>query len=776
MNNQRLKQFLPLIVLVILAGTIVLFYYGKILQHPNDYMFSTSADGIKNYFTYAYHIKYGESYTNFSGMNFPYGENFLYTDSHPFFAATFKFLAKYFPSISSNSVGIINFIMVFAIFLTSIVQYFLLQKLKISEWVSVLFSISITLLSPQLIRMEGHLALSYSLAIPLSWLLLLKGFENKKWLLAFGLNNVFWLFIHAYLGIIVISFLIAYWFVESTLFFKKTTWQRKIFRILPIILPIIFFYFFAKLTDIHEGRTPNPTGFFDYNANIDDIIISHTSPLRPIIDELLKNKYEIHQNWEAWAYIGIYSVLTVFFTFILFISSIFLKKLRKVTQHFFESKSLNIALISAFVVFLFALAIPFRQFPNLLELLPVFKQFRATGRFTWISYFVLTTYAAFITDKLFLKLLKLGGVYGIFMLLVVFFINIWEALPYHEVTSEKVMAQTNLFNLKFVSHDYKGAFKISKTKDYQAIITLPLFYYGSESFAHPGNNDILQKSIVLSYHTGLPLVNANLTRISIPESRNIIQLVSPNYYFKPIKNDFSNHKPFIIFKHNSMALSPYEEIIYKKGKSLFKVDEFELLEISFDKLFSDDRNGALHEFKKQAKSLSQKSGFLISDSTSFLYYDNFDKLKSDTTYRGLGSFNSLKKGKQIYAEFSPNTFETEKEYHISMWMFNGEQDALNLWFPLIIEEHDEKNDKWYKTEFLADMAETIDGNWSLVEGVFKITNPQSKITIFTEGNPNSKANLHTDDLLIKEKGVEVYKINSPDSTILFYNNHKILLK
>jgi len=202
------------------------FFYGNILQSPNDYMFASTGDGIKNYFTYSYHIAHNQSATNFEGMNYPYGESYLYTDCHPVLASVFKFLAPTFPFFATHSVGILNVLMLLSFFLSFIAVYALLNQFKLNRWLSVLFSITIVMLAPQLFRLEGHLALSYSLAIPLSWYLMIRCLKTKSKRLLFVLliNNVFWLFIHAYLGVIVLFFLLS--IVLIHLLFEKEKSSR----------------------------------------------------------------------------------------------------------------------------------------------------------------------------------------------------------------------------------------------------------------------------------------------------------------------------------------------------------------------------------------------------------------------------------------------------------------------------------------------------------------------------------------------------------------------
>ena len=775
-NKHLSKEKLPFIIIIIIGLFFVISFYGKILTNANNFMFTNSGDGIKNYFTYAYHIKYDSTYLNFEGMNYPYGEHFLYTDCHPIIANTFKFLSSKLTFFDSHSVGLLNLILILSILLTFVICYFLLVELKLNKWFSVIFSFSITLLAPQIFRLDGHLALSYSFAIPLSWLLLIKCFKgNNKLLIVLFLNNLFWMFIHAYLGMIILSFLLSLVFVKIlTDKNRKQNILNYIWQGAAIILPIVLFYAFSRLTDTHDGRTTNPAGFFLYNAEFDDIFLPHGKPFRPLFDKLTGNAIKL--EWEAWGYVGIVNTIFLLALIVISIISSFRAKSRIVLKGIFENKILNISMISALLVLLFAMAIPFRQFPALLEYFPIIKQFRATGRFVWPFYFVFTIFGALVFQKLFYKLKdKKGVVYGILFVLVIVGINIAEGLPYHFNVSKSITQYPNLFKADLLPLSYKNAISNIIPDDYQAIISLPFYYQGSESFARPRNDDAVRNSIVISYHTGIPIICANLTRTSIGESKKIVQLVSPNYYEKLLIEDMTSNKPILIVKTET-NLTQYEQLILNKGKSIFKEGSIELLVIEKKKLFSDDGKKVLTQFQEKMSNLYEQNSFFTSDSSSVLFYDSFENTKSDTSFRGKGSYHSVKKGKNTYAEFSPNTFEEGKEYHVSMWMYNGEPDALNLWFRFIIEEYDEVNDSWYSTTFFPEQSEVISDNWSLIEGVFKVNSSKNLIYIVSKGKEDSKALLHADDLLIKEKGIDVYKIEDKDSSLLFFNNHRINIR
>ena len=111
------------LILYFLAFCFILIFYGSVLLHPNSYLFADSGDGLKNYFTYLYHIKNDPAWVEFSGMNYPFGENFMYTDCHPALANTIRLISIAVPGIADYSIGIVNFLMIISIFFTILLTH-----------------------------------------------------------------------------------------------------------------------------------------------------------------------------------------------------------------------------------------------------------------------------------------------------------------------------------------------------------------------------------------------------------------------------------------------------------------------------------------------------------------------------------------------------------------------------------------------------------------------------------------------------------------------------
>jgi len=771
-----MKKHFPFIFLILFSLCFILFYYHPIIFNPNCYLFGNIGDGIKNYFTYCFHIRYDSPVFNFEGMNYPYGENIFYTDCHPALTLLFKFLSSPAGFISSHSIGILNFILIFSIFLTFPVCYFLLREFKIEKWISVLFSIGITLLAPQIFRLSGHLALSYSMAIPLSWLLMMKFWNTTRltWLIALFVNNLCWLFIHAYLGMIVILFLALMVIFKFASDPEKRKAISGYLRVLSAtLLPVVIFMITLKSSDIHTGRTENPSGFFIYNAEFDDVFLPNHPPLKPVFDSLTGGK--IKQEWEAWSYVGFPAVMLILASLVIAIRSLVKREKSVFIKQLFSSGNLNPAIISSLVLLLFAMAIPFKQIPALTDLLPVVKQFRATGRFTWPFYFVVMIFSAVMLQQLYMNSKLIGKIIPAFFLVVLSgFINILEGLPYHAEVSDSLTRSKNLFDRSQLPESFQKAIASVKPGEFQAILPLPFYYYGSESFSRPRNDKTVSASIVVSYHTGLPLAAANLTRTSIWESKNIAQLATPGYYPKKLVNDLPDERPFLVIRTKD-AITEYESAMFAHCKPIFESDEISVYELKKADLFRDTSSDIISNYESEKGKLFPNEGFNVNRENAFLYFNDFETSKSEKTFRGQGAFAGIKKDKNTLAEFPPNTFANDKKYVLRLWMNNASPDALNDWFRLIVEEYDQPNEKWISTTFFPEQCETINGDWSLAEFTFKVENPSNPVAIVTIGKKYEKAPLIVDDLLITEEGVDVYRLDEKDHS-LFYNNHAIKIE
>lgn len=764
---------LYLILNVLISSLFVFAFYGQILLSPNSYQFSKSGDAIKNYYTYAYYIKNNDSDIEFEGLNYPYNEHFLYTDCTPILSFTLKKLNTFFPEISNYSVGILNFLLIISFISASLLFYLILSEFKVERWRAVIAGLLIVMLSPQVFRLTGHLALAFNFFFPLAWYLFIRYEKTKslKYFMWLIISLLLIFYVHAYLGMIAASFIFAYTLVDAIndLRLKQFKIRKFLNPLLIVFSPIIIFRLFIFLTDSHTGRTDNPWGFFFAHADANSVFLPVKRPLKPLIDKLF---IEYSPIWEGWAYIGMATVvLIVFYLYLSTIKSINKKKISFETK-VFANKHLQFAAIAAILLLIFSTAYPFKFYQPSLDWVAVLKQFRAVGRFAWVFYYVVLVAVVYFIDRM-VKLQK-GNKSNMWKIIFLAFTlsTFYEAYPYHSDMTVKISDSPNLFDYKNLNQDLKTAIDDINPSDYQAIIPLPFFYIGSENFIKPGNDKVYLLTQLLSYHTKLPTFAAYLTRTSIWESKNIMQLMSPVFYHKEITGDIKSNRPLLLL-YTKQKLSDYETNLKSRAVLVKDYGSFSLYKISKDNLLTFDNTTALSEFERNRDSLFRKNGFLVADTNQFLYYDGFDKSKSEISLSNGTAYKGKKKNYNILATFKGNTFKKGVKYVASFWMYNAGpnfgQDKLNSMF--VLQTTLDKKSKW--PLIVNPMySQVIDGNWSLVEMEFSLDNPVVKTDFLLKGDGNSNVEITIDDFFIREKSSKNYR-KIDNEGVLFFNNNLV---
>ena len=223
-------------------------------------------------------------------------------------------------------------------------------------------------------------------------------------------------------------------------------------------------------------------------------------------------------------------------------------------------------------------------------------------------------------------------------------------MPYHQDASRNIVKSKNLFKKEILSDSYKAAINSVNLNDFQAIISLPFYYQGSENFSRPKYEETVRASICISYHTGIPIVCANLTRTSIQESKNIIQIITPNFYKKEILKDLPSNKPFLVIRTKD-DISNYEKAIFQKCKPIYLSDEISLYVLTKEDLFNNNAFTIYEKYKQLQSTLFKKDQFYLSSDSSFFYYNGFENLKSDKPFREKVDFNLQKKEKILMPNF-----------------------------------------------------------------------------------------------------------------------------
>ena len=415
-------------------------------------------------------------------MNYPYGEHFMYTDCHPILVIPLKFLADYFPCIIEYQIGILNSLMILSILLTAIVLLLLFYELNIHYLLAALGAFGITVLSPQIFRLTGHFALSYSFMIPLVILLLIKYTNKSKnsYLAILTALILISFFTHAYLGMIATVLVLTYAFLDFLISTKKS-----IIKPIPIFIssafPLGVFYFFVKLTDTHTGRTTNPWGIFDNHADPITVFLPTHPPFKFIKNWLFPTT---DQSWEGWAYIGIFTILALLFYTFIFLKTLIKNQKLQFDTFWVDNKIVRTLLLSGFVILAFSMLLPFRLgMKELLEYIEPIKQFRSIGRFAWVFYFTSTIFLIDVTNTLVQYLINRKKVLFGYTLLILIPVSLAvEGLAYHSEVSKTITQSPNLFDRFQLDQQFQQDLNTINSKDFQAIIPFPYYYIGSENF------------------------------------------------------------------------------------------------------------------------------------------------------------------------------------------------------------------------------------------------------------------------------------------------------
>jgi hypothetical protein len=755
------KRFLKENGPVILISSVLIFYfYGELLLHPQSFLLNGSGDGLKNYYTYAWYIQNNALSTEFSGMNYPFGEHILYTDCHPLLAFLLKLLSAIHPVFAENCIGILNVFLLISPILAALILYRIFRNLQINQNLATASAVGLMMLSPQTFRLTGHLALSYSFCIPLSIYLILKFFQNeekRKSLILLFINTLFWFSIHAYLG--MMSLIITAGIGVVMMFHKEQRNQGiKLFSVGSFAF--VVFYLFLIITDNHEGRTNNPWGIYELHASLSSVFIPKRGPIANFIKGIFP---AIDPQIEGISYIGIISFLT---TIVLIIQAI-VQRIKHRRLSIINHPLLRNLLWIGFLSLLFSMLFPFWwKLEKFLEYFQFIKQFRAIGRFAWIFYFIIGIIATFKTQE-YLNRNNHPVLVSKFLIPFLFLsIPVWESSEHHTEIEQNANKYSNSFDFHQLPNEIKAPLNSVNPKNYQAIIPLPYYYIGSDNYGKTANDSIYRLSKLLSFHFKLPIMASFLSRTSVSDSKKMMQITGLGFYPKPLKNDIKDPRPFLLAV-NKTSLTSEELKIIARAKPVFESDLFLLFEISKDALFQDERLEAWEKAIQQTENLANPNEII---------YENFE----NGNHTGLLSKSSKQIEGGVYSvlhSIEKGRLQKDQEYILSMWMNNAGpnsgQDQLSGY--CFIEKKLNNEKAWITGTISPNQSTNIIGDWSLVEIHFWGQVPDASYDVLFKRDGYINHPIEIDQLLIRPANKDYRDVFVwQNDSIMHFNSHLIV--
>jgi hypothetical protein len=715
-------------------------HYSHVLKAPNSYLFSDTGDGIKNYYAYMYHIKHDTSYVHFSGMNHPFGDHFAYTDGNPLLANSVKLLSSFVPGIEYYGIGIYNLSMLLSLLLAALIVCLILLEFGIGGWRSALYAFAIVALQPQLLRMNGHFSLTYCWVIPMAILLLLYLRKSEKWsTLVIGIVLLFLsFFTHPYLGLassalILVSSLCGY--VISGI--KKRSEPANFKTLLLGIVPIISYLIIMKLRDPYAGRSTLPWGFYEFYAELETVFIPHSGPLHAFIKkvfEILSVEFPT-QTWDGLAYIGLVAIVTSIWAVASHLKG------RRVNV---RSEWLYISIASVLLLIL-SFCIPFKWggiFSVIADHLGPLRQFRGLGRFAWPFYFVITISSLVYLTR---RAESWGGFWKVLLPIIASGIMLVEANADHVRVSNAIGEVNNPF---LPDAGPEGDFS-----QYQAIITLPYFLVGTDYFIRESHSGIEAASMLLSYHTGLPLLSSKMARSSIPQTIEQTKLYERNFEEKSIQKLLSTSKPFAVVG-NLSECNENEKHLLLQSEPLQKYMDFEVLSMNPSVLFDDERQRVIADYLKLGFPLTD--GLYCVDSLAYVLAHSFEQGNNEeTVFTGERALSIDRTGTSTVFNSDELELTPGQEYEMSCWI-HGDQNSNQGILVLSSRNLETRESSWPHITGVNRFIATR-GEWHLVQLKF-VHSEKSEIQFLFMGPWYANDRLTLDQLLIKPSNTNVYQV------------------
>ena len=747
--------FVLLVSLGILWG-----FYSDILLAPNSYMFNQNGDAFKNYYSIFNHVNNDDNLMHSRNVNYPNGELIVFMDGQFAVSNGLYFLSHFFPGIAHYSVGILNLLMLLSIPFGALLLYQLLLHYKVEAQFAVVGALGLMLMQPQIFRLHGHFALGYAFVIPLSWLLFEKYRQSRSafWLILLLWANTTFFFTHPYLGLIVTLFELLVVFISW--FFLKNKVKKILNMLLQmvwLVLPIILFSMVVTWLDYHVGRSNNPYGIFVYQASLQTIFLPILPPFNSIVNEYF---FSFNQNWEGWSYIGIANIIGVITLFFFIIR----KSKRQELGQNSQFKTFLPVLIAGWIIMLYSIGIPVNILGrDIVDNLPIIKQFRSLGRFAWVFYYV-TGVSTIILIQQFVSREKmkfvLFGLVGLMMII--------EGYSYHSSTVKSITQGKNLFVEEYSPREVNQLVNHIDSSAYQAILPLPFYMIGSGNMMVAGTNESAILSQLISARKNLPLIGGMLSRTSIPETKESITLLSPSFYPKPILDKFDPVKPILI-SYTGQDLSTEQQGILNRSKLIYTNEYGSLHSIFPGQLYTCPAD-SLKNIQRSFAEYTEHRNCWTSDSTGYYFLSEFNDQKSKHILLGNGAMQQPKNGYRVLGEFKPLTFKKGVEYEFTVWCYNKDEGRIHELIGLHYYTPKSENAGWL-TYTNTKFSETIFGNWSLVRIKFTVEKPENIIKVLVEGN-RKNMDMYYDNLLLREMSVTVVQktVFEGDSVIVINND------
>ena len=731
-------------------------FYGNLFTCFNRVYFAQGGDGLQMYVNMLYHIKYSNSYQRCESMNYPYGEHVFFTGNQPLISNSIKFFAKHGLDLLNYTIGIVNALMVFSILVASLLLYLIFYELGVGWLIGSMAAIGITFLSPQLDRFGGHFTLSYVCSIPWFIYIFLRFFRKASWGLTFLIfitaliAALTHFYLYAFLAIIAIFCYAGYGFLQKDFWKPRFIWIVHI--LIQLVLPYIILqslYFADSVTD----RPAYPWGFLELRAYPQSVFLPVFKHYGEFLKSVVPTRYI---DWEGVAFVG---CLATIFSIILiwkFFSHLTRKKysqLLNVTPDF----RLNILFWASVAALLYSFGIPFvLGLRWLVDYMGPLRQMRGIARFAWLFYYVINIVVFYWLY--FNWNSKSKKVIPTLLIILAFVVLYFDAYTWARNRGSGLENYISEMQDKGnITAENQWINRIN-TNDYQAILPIPYFHIGSENIWIEHGCDIVKKSLITSYQTGLPSMAVMLSRTSISQTCNSLSIMLEPSLNGLKSMHFPSGKPLLLIAARCNELSENEKRLIQEAKLLDSSPGFDYYSLplsSFEHIYQSLASEAFKEFS--STTLLNHGSYTSNEPISRAIAVNYDSIPNENALAGKGCFQGIAKHSNlIFNSFLPNA-DTSITYTGSIWFGLFRRDLSPRSNIIQIETDPNGKDISYKNFQIFRNLSMIDGDWALIEWDFKIHDPKNRIRVFIDNKLLHSQPLFVDELLIRPSNTNVYQ-------------------
>ncbi len=570
-----LRKALPLVLAMGLSTLMASLVFGPLFQDPNAYTYTIGGDGYFIQYHLNYHVRHGSG-VELTSMNYPNGELIFMTDAQAGLALALSWINRHILPLEDHIIGISNGLLFYLLPLATLFIWLCLRRLGAGPWFAVPFSVWITFLSPQLSRITcGHYGLGYVFFIPmLIWWALMVYQENNRlrwlWLLLIlpvmvflGLNN-------PYLLVIGSSFLLAFGIVVWAQSRSWRGWRLGLPYVLTALGPVLLVMGILRSTDPFDDRVMIPWGFFVLLSKLDSLLLPGSGAMYEFLHE--RFGYEA-ARFEGRAYLGLVAGLVLLISLIgLIRATVRSRKFGSWFVHNKEDGGLQALTWTGILVFFYAMVIPRLPFmEDFVEQLRFLTQFRAPGRFAWVTYYCFTLLAVMLLWQWHRSRSARRGWFPaalIGLAMAAWGIDAWlfaRAQPGDHFENPFPNLEEKFARLDSVL-DYN---------DYQALWLLPTLQ-GWAKINFPEHFLTEFNGLLLTTHSGLPLLNARLSRISVNEMLEGVELVSDPVIRKTRFENLPDDRPLLILTGTDAPLSDHDRDLLGLSDTVFTASDYTL--------------------------------------------------------------------------------------------------------------------------------------------------------------------------------------------------------